>query len=298
MNLNLFHYISTLRRAKIKMEILLAHLKDRITALRILKSLSGQKTQEQCNVNLNKFIKQAHLSGRNDYIYLLQAVLIVTAVSYVFYDSLIPVIIFSPYVIYHIKKQRFNERYQNDNELIRQFRDGMQAVSFALNTGYSIENSFAEALQELVMLYGQNAVIIADFNMIVNRIRRNENLEDILDDYAASTNLDDIKYFAEIFRYAKRSGGDLIGIIKQTSHIIHEKAEVQQQIDTIITGKRLEQRVMVCMPLVITLYLRLTSPEYIDVLYGNVMGIIVMTICLLIYAAAVMLSQKITDINI
>ena len=251
--------------------------------------MSGQKTQEQCNVNLNKFIKQAHLSGRNDYIYLLQAVLIVTAVSYVFYDSLIPVIIFSPYVIYHIKKQRFNERYQNDNELIRQFRDGMQAVSFALNTGYSIENSFAEALQELVMLYGQNAVIVADFNMIVNRI---------LDDYAASTNLDDIKYFAEIFRYAKRSGGDVIGIIKQTSHIIHEKAEVQQQIDTIITGKRLEQRVMVCMPLVITLYLRLTSPEYIDVLYGNVMGIIVMTICLLIYAAAVMLAQKITDINI
>ena len=140
--------------------------------------------------------------------------------------------------------------------------------------------------------------IVADFNMIVNRIRRNENLEDILDDYAASTNLDDIKYFAEIFRYAKRSGGDVIGIIKQTSHIIHEKAEVQQQIDTIITGKRLEQRVMVCMPLVITLYLRLTSPEYIDVLYGNVMGIIVMTICLLIYAAAVMLAQKITDINI
>ena len=247
--------------------------------------MSGQKTQEQCNVNLNKFIKRAHLSGRNDYIYLLQAVLIVTAVSYVFYDSLIPVIIFSPYVIYHIKKQRFNERYQKDNELIRQFRDGMQAVSFALNTGYSIENSFAEALQELVMLYGQNAVIVADFNMIVNRIRRNENL-------------DDIKYFAEIFRYAKRSGGDVIGIIKQTSHIIHEKAEVQQQIDTIITGKRLEQRVMVCMPLVITLYLRLTSPEYIDVLYGNVMGIIVMTICLLIYAAAVMLAQKITDINI
>lgn len=55
---------------------------------------------------------------------------------------------------------------------------------------------------------------------------------------------------------------------------------------------------MVCMPLVITLYIRLTSPEYIDVLYGNVMGIIVMTICLLIYAAAVMLAQKITDINI
>ena len=97
------------------MERLLAHLKDRITALRILKSLSGQKTQEQCNVNLNKFIKRAHLSGRNDYIYLLQAVLIVTAVSYVFYDILITVIILRTYVINHFKKKRFNDRYQNDN---------------------------------------------------------------------------------------------------------------------------------------------------------------------------------------
>ena len=44
--------------------------------------------------------------------------------------------------------------------------------------------------------------------MIVNRIRRNENLEDILDDYAASTNLDDIKY---LLKYSDmRKGAEVI----------------------------------------------------------------------------------------
>ena len=76
-----------------------------------------------------------------------------------------------------------------------EFSDGMQAVSFALNTGYSIENAYAEAVGELQLLYGDNSSIVKDFRMIVNRIRRNENLEDVMDDYAARMNIADISYF-------------------------------------------------------------------------------------------------------
>lgn len=65
-----------------------------------------------------------------------------------------------------------------------EFSDGMQAVSFALNTGYSIENAFAEAVGELELLYGKESSIVREFRMMVNRIKRNENLEDIMDDYA------------------------------------------------------------------------------------------------------------------
>lgn len=56
--------------------------------------------------------------------------------------------------------------------------------------------------------------------MMVNRIKRNENLEDIMDDYAKTLNIDDVSYFSEIFRYAKRSGGDIPAIIKQTTKMI------------------------------------------------------------------------------
>ena len=34
-------------------------------------------------------------------------------------------------------------------------------------------------------------------------------------DFAEESKVEDIMYFAEIFRYAKRSGGDLISIIRE-----------------------------------------------------------------------------------
>lgn len=235
---------------------------------------------------------------KSEFVYYIQGIAIVAAVSYLFYNSWIAVLFLWPFILIYVlfrKKEALNKRIGRKT---LEFSDGMQAVSFALNTGYSIENAFAEAVLELVLLYGEEASIVSEFRMIVNRIRRNENLEDIMDDYAHNANIDDISYFAEIFRYAKRSGGDIPAIIKQTVRIIHEKAEVQAQIDTIISGRRMEQRVMVCIPLGIVMYLKLTSQGFVDVLYGNIIGIIVMTLCLIVYAAAVFISVKIVDIKV
>lgn len=50
--------------------------------------------------------------------------------------------------------------------------------------------------------------------------------------------VEDIMYFAEIFRYAKRSGGDLMAVIKNTAQIIQQKEEVMSEVDTIISGKK------------------------------------------------------------
>ena len=70
-------------------------------------------------------------------------------------------------------------------------------------------------------------------------------------------------YFAEIFRYAKRSGGDLMAVIKNTAQIIQQKEEVMSEVDTIISGKKMEQRVMSLIPAVIVIYLKVTAKEFI-----------------------------------
>ena len=46
------------------------------------------------------------------------------------------------------------------------------------------------------------------------------------------------------------------------------------------------------------IYLRMTTQGFVDVLYGNVLGIIVMTLCLIIYAAAAVISIRIVDIKV
>ena len=78
---------------------------------------------------------------------------------------------------------------------------------------------------------------------------------------------------------------------------IHRRLEVEEEVDTMITSKRLEQNIMSAMPFVIILYLRVCNPGYMDALYGNALGIAAMSACLVITAATVIWGRKITDIH-
>ena len=69
--------------------------------------------------------------------------------AYLFYNSLWSCIFLSPVIPIYVvlrKKEAYGKKISRKT---MEFSDGMQAVSFALNTGYSIENAFAEAVGEL-----------------------------------------------------------------------------------------------------------------------------------------------------
>ena len=226
--------------------------------------------------------------------YILEGIIIVLAAAYIFYENVLMSFILSPYVYIHYR-QRIKERIVHDKKNFKKkFKDGIMAVSFALNVGYSIENAFGQAVDELTLMYGGDSDIVVKFKLIVIRLGQNENLEDILDDFAEESKVEDIMYFAEIFRYAKRSGGDLMAVIKNTAQIIQQKEEVMSEVDTIISGKR----VMSLIPAVIVIYLKVTAKEFIQPLYGNIAGIIIMTVCLGVYVISDMWAKRIVNIEV
>ena len=218
--------------------------------------------------------------------------------AYLFFDNIYLGVLLSPYIYFYVKSSKKIKIKDNRQKLCKEFKDAMLSVSVALNAGYSIENSFKEALKELKILYGKEAIIVREFKEIVAKISNNENIEEVLCAFADNSAVEDIEYFANIFKYAKRSGGNMIEIIRSTASTIRQKAEVEQEIQTIISGKKMEVKVMQIMPFAMIGYLRLTSPEFLASLYGNVAGIIVMSICLFIYVIAVWFAKRIVEIDI
>ena len=87
-------------------------------------------------------------------------------------------------------------------------------------------------------------------------------------------------------------------LLQDTSHILCEKIDTKQEIDAQISSKAFEQKVMSIVPICIILYLRASFGGFIEMLYGNVVGIIVMTVCLFIYTAALFWGRKIVDIEV
>ena len=92
--------------------------------------------------------------------------------------------------------------------------------------------------------------------------------------------MEEIESFAELLSTAKRSGGNLVHMMDKAIGILTEKMEVEQEIQTMLSGKKLEQRIMCGMPIFMLLYLRITNPLYLAGLYHNWVGVLVMTACL------------------
>lgn len=75
-------------------------------------------------------------------------------------------------------------------------------------------------------------------------------------------------------------------IIRASADMIGRDIECRQEIKAVLSGRRMEQNIMKIMPFAIILYVGFTSYGYFDSLYGNPVGIIVMTGCLSVYVFA------------
>lgn len=223
--------------------------------------------------------------------YFPEAMLLILLVSYLFYHSLIAILLMIPFypVFLKIKAKRLLQ--QRKQELSQQFKETIASVAAALNAGYSVENAWREAKTEMEQMYGEHALMVQELGYIQIHLSMNVPLEELLNDFARRSDMEDVSSFCQVFFFAKRSGGDFIGIIRATADRIGQKIELQRQLMADLAARRLESQIMNVVPLVILLYLNLTSPGYFDVLYGNPSGICIMSVCLMIYLAAYALSE-------
>lgn len=218
------------------------------------------------------------------------------AVAFLFYRSLIAVLI--SFVFLPVLLQRKNKELAQGQrwQLNLEFQDALNSMSNGLNAGYSMENAIPAAIKDLSLLYDDSSCMIQELKGIYQHLKMNENLEDLFVELGERSGVDDIKNFAQVYKTAKRTGGDVMKIMQRTSRTIADKIEVQRDIRTLITAKRLEGKIMTVIPFGIILYLWAGSPGFLDPLYYNLFGCVFMTVLLVIYFAASLLSEKIMDI--
>lgn len=224
--------------------------------------------------------------------------LLTAGAAFLFYRSFAALLLGVILIPLHLKKRKALYQQQCQTRLLRQFQSAMQVVSGALTAGYSMENAFRNAQEESERLYGREAEICRELKLINRKVQMNESLQECLYAFAYRTGAEDICNFAEIFGYAVRSGGNMTEIIRQTVKKMQEKAEILEEIENAVTAKRTEQKLMNVLFPGILLFVSLSSPEYVSVLYGNLTGAAVMSGCLAGYLFACRWSEKLVDIRV
>lgn len=219
-------------------------------------------------------------------------------ISYLFYHTFLVLIFLIPFLGIYLSRWQQQCVLKKKQEFMAQFSEALRAVSAALSAGYSVENSIREARKELLLLFPPEAGIVQEFMHMERQLRMNMTVEKALDEFAERVHIEEVNSFVTVFKTAKRTGGDQVAIIKDTVHILQESMDVKREIGTILSSKRFEFQIMTIIPFAILGYMQLAFPEFLSAMYYNLPGILVMTVCLIIDAAAFWMGKRIMDISV
>ena len=219
-------------------------------------------------------------------------------ILYLFYKSFWVIIPFIPCAAVIRKRRIKSIKEKKAKTLNVQFRDMLSAMSAALRAGYSVENSFDQCREEMEIIYGEDSIICRELDVMSGQLSLGMNAEQIFSDLADRSGLEDIDTFASVFSIAKRTGGNMVEIIGRTAQDIADRVDTEKEIDVLISAKKMEQTIMMMLPVATILYVDFTSPGLLDPLYGNAAGILIMTGCLAVYAGAACIAGKIMKIEV
>ncbi|WP_185897388.1 type II secretion system F family protein [Paenibacillus zeisoli] len=178
------------------------------------------------------------------------------------------------------------------------FKQALYSLSSSLAAGRSVENGFREAISDLRLLYPDaRNDLISELHIICTRMEYGQPVEEALQDFSQRAGIEDITNFADVFTTCKRTGGDLVEIVRRTSGIISEKLDISQEISVMIAQKRFESKALLGAPIFFLLFMNFSSPDYMQPLYSGI-GLFISGIALLMFGGCFWLINKIMNIRI
>ena len=240
-----------------------------------------------------------HMTIKEYLLYAGLALFLLAGLAYVFYRSFWIWIFISPLSLLFPRYRRQQLITRQKQELLLQFKEALYVISAALTAGKSVEMAFRSALQDLRILYiDPETPIIGELEIIIRKMELNGTIEDALQNFSKRAHLEDVRSFADVFVTCKRRGGNLVEVIKNTSGTVADKIRTREEIETLITEKKFEQKVLNAMPILMIFILNSSSPEFMEPVYSTGMGRFGMTIAVLLFAAAFVMSDKIMKIEV
>ena len=125
---------------------------------------------------------------------------------------------------YYLEKKRWMIK-KRMYQLRAEFQVFLNEMIAALQTGRSIENAFFEGVKDTETYLEKETLFLAEMKKIGAGVSVGEPLEKLLLDFAYRCHMEEMEYFSEVFLIGKRSGGNLVGIMKNTIRMLQEVME-------------------------------------------------------------------------
>lgn len=218
--------------------------------------------------------------------------------GYLFYKHIYGFFSLLPFFYFFEKMEKKKQIKKRKTRLSEQFQEMLQVLISALKSGNSLEKSIFTTKKRLLDIYEEDELIIKELNLIERGLNNNVTIENLFLDLGKRSLVDEIREFSEILSIAKRTGGNLVKIMENTASFLIEKKEVEEEIRVLISGKKMEGRLMGIILPAMLFYINVSMSDVSRVFYVDTLGRIMMTAILLGYLICLIWFDKLSDIRV
>ncbi len=188
-------------------------------------------------------------------------------------------------------------RDKNARNLNSQFRDFLEAFNTSIGAGKNVVDSFHAVYDDMRIQYEEDAFIVKELEVILSGMANNFAVEDLMEDLGNRSGNDDIVSFANVFRISYRKGGNLKDTINTTHSILSDKMEIKEEIETMVSASKMEQTVMIFMPVGLIGIMKSMSPDF-AANFATPAGIASTTIAIALFIVSYFVGRKILNIKL
>jgi tight adherence protein B len=188
-------------------------------------------------------------------------------------------------------------RDKNARNLNSQFRDFLEAFNTSIGAGKNVVDSFHAVYDDMRIQFEEDAFIVKELEVILSGMANNFDVEDLMEDLGNRSGNDDIVSFANVFRISYRKGGNLKDTINTTHSILSDKMEIKEEIETMVSASKMEQTVMIFMPIALIGIMKSMSPDF-AANFATPAGVASTTIAIALFIVSYFVGRKILNIKL
>lgn len=159
---------------------------------------------------------------------------------------------------------------QKKRNRIEKFRhqlpEGLELISRALKAGHAFTSGMKLAADQFGDPLGP------EFDETLDEINFGVSVPDALRNLARRVNCQEIKYFVVAVILQRETGGNLAEIIESLAYLIREKFKLSGKVKALTAEGRLSAVILILLPFCIVAYLRIVNKGYLDLLFTDPMG--------------------------
>jgi tight adherence protein B len=178
------------------------------------------------------------------------------------------------------------------DKLREQLPDVLTIMASSLRAGHSFLQSLDATAKEIA----QPAA--GEFQRVVAEVRLGRSADDALEAMSKRIGSEDFKWAVLAVNIQREVGGNLAEILDNVAATLLERATIRRQIRVLTAEGRLSAWVLGLLPFGIGVYMGITNPDYVGLLFTRTMGLVMLGGCGLLLAAGILWMRKIVDIDV